>query len=214
MDWSLYLVTDAGLSLGRSHREIVEAAIAGGATVVQYREKGASTRRMVEEARELRELCRRRRIPFIVNDRLDVALAVDADGIHVGQDDLPAVLARRLIGRRKLLGVSAESAEQAARAQADGADYIGASPVFATPTKPDAPPPLRLEGLRLLAAAVSIPVVAIGGINRDNAAAMIEAGAAGIAVVSAIVSAEDVESAARALYAIVAKTKGTSGNDD
>ena len=213
MDWSLYLVTDAPLSLGRSHRQVVEAAIAGGVTVVQYREKGATTRRMVEEAHGLRELCRRRAVPFIVNDRLDVALAVDADGLHVGQDDLPASLARRLIGRGKLLGVSAESPEEAVRAQADGADYVGASPIFATPTKPDAPPPLGIEGLRLIAAAVSIPVVAIGGINRDNAAAMVEAGAAGIAVVSALVSAEDVESAARSLYAVVAKAKRTKGND-
>jgi len=213
LDWSLYLVTDAPLSLGRSHRQVVEAAIAGGVTVVQYREKGATTRRMVEEAHGLRELCRRRAVPFIVNDRLDVALAVDADGLHVGQDDLPASLARRLIGRGKLLGVSAESPEEAVRAQADGADYVGASPIFATPTKPDAPPPLGIEGLRLIAAAVSIPVVAIGGINRDNAAAMVEAGAAGIAVVSALVSAEDVESAARSLYAVVAKAKRTKGND-
>ena len=213
MDWSLYLVTDAGLSLGRSLGRIVEAAISGGATLVQYREKGETTRRMVEEARTLRELCRRRGVPFIVNDRLDVALAVDADGIHVGQDDLPAPLARRLIGRGKLLGVSAESPEEAARAQADGADYVGASPIFATPTKSDAPPPLGVEGLRSLAAAVSIPVIAIGGINRDNAAAMIEAGAAGIAVVSALVSAEDVESAARSLYAIVAKAKRNCVHD-
>ncbi len=213
IDWSLYLVTDSGLSRGRSLIEIVEAAIAGGVTVVQYREKGATTRRMVEEALGLRELCRRRGIPFIVNDRLDVALAVEADGIHVGQDDLPASLARRLIGRERILGVSAETPERAARAEAEGADYIGASPIFATPTKSDAPPPMGIAGLRLLSKAVAIPVVAIGGINRDNAASLIAAGATGVAAVSALVSAEDVESAARTLYALVAEAKGKMTDD-
>ncbi len=199
----LYLVTDAGLSHGRSHLGIVEAAIRGGVTIVQYREKNASTRRMIEEADVLCRLCRASGISFIVNDRLDVALAVEADGIHVGQDDMPASRARRLLGRNKILGVSAGSVEEARKAVDDGADYIGASPVFSTPTKPDAPPPLGIEGLRRITQAVQIPVVAIGGINAGNAAAMREAGAAGIAVVSAIVAAEDVEEAARALRAAV-----------
>jgi thiamine-phosphate pyrophosphorylase len=196
-------VTDAGLSRGRSHLSIVEAAVRGGVTIVQYREKNASTHRMIEEAAELLRLCRATGIPFIVNDRIDVALAVDADGVHVGQDDMPASVARRLIGKKKILGVSAGSAEEARKAVLDGADYIGASPIFSTPTKPDAPPPLGIEGLREVTRAVKIPVVAIGGISEMNAAAMIEAGAAGVAVVSAIVAAEDVEAAARALRATV-----------
>jgi len=195
----LYLVTDAGLSRGRSHLSVVEAAIRGGVTIVQYREKSASTRRMIEEATELRRLCRTAGIPLIVNDRLDVALAVDADGVHVGQDDMPASRARRLLGRKQILGVSAGSIEEARKAVDDGADYIGASPVFSTPTKPDAPPPLGIEGLRRMTQAVKIPVVAIGGITEGNAVTIMEAGAAGIAVVSAIVGAEDVEAAARAL---------------
>ena len=199
----LYLVTDAGLSRGRSHFSIVEAAIRGGVTIVQYREKGASTRRMMEEAAQLLGLCRAAGIPFIVNDRLDVALAVDADGVHVGQDDMPASHVRRHLGRKKILGVSAGTMEEARKAVDDGADYIGASPVFSTPTKPDAPAPLGIEGLRRITQAVEIPVVAIGGINAGNAAAMREAGAAGIAVVSAIVAAENVEAAARALRAVV-----------
>jgi len=181
----------------------VEAAIRGGVTIVQYREKRASTRRMIEEAAGLLGLCRAAGIPFIVNDRLDVALAVDADGVHVGQDDMPASHVRPLLGRKKILGVSAGSVEEALKAVDDGADYIGASPVFSTPTKPDAPPPLGIEGLRRITQAVEIPVVAIGGINEGNAAAMREAGAAGIAVVSAIVAAEDVTEAARALRAAV-----------
>ncbi len=178
---------------------MVEAAIRGGVTVVQYREKAASTRRMIAEARELRQLCRAAGVPFIVNDRIDVALAVDADGVNVGQDDMPAPLARRLIGKGRILGVSAGNVDEARRAEEEGADYIGASPVFATPTKPDAPAPMGVEGLRKLAGAVSIPVVAIGGMNAQNARAVMLAGAAGLAVVSAIVGAQDVEAAARAI---------------
>ena len=132
-----------------------------------------------------------------------MALAVDADGVHVGQDDMPASLVRRLLGKKRILGVSAGSTEEARQAVDDGADYIGASPVFSTPTKPDAPPPLGIEGLRRIARAVEIPVVAIGGITAGNAAAMRDAGAAGIAVVSAIVAAEDVEAAARRLRVAV-----------
>jgi thiamine-phosphate pyrophosphorylase len=203
VDYSLYLVTDEELSRGRPPREVVEAALRGGVTMVQYREKSASTLRMIEEAREIRELCRRAGVPFIVNDRLDVALAVEADGVHMGQDDMPAARARALIGEGMILGVSAGSPEEACRAEADGADYIGASPVFATPTKPDAPTPLGVDGLKRLAAAAHVPVVAIGGMNGENAAQIIAAGAAGIAVVSAIVAADDVEAAARALYAAV-----------
>ncbi|MGA2481148.1 MAG: thiamine phosphate synthase [Spirochaetia bacterium] len=203
--YTLYLVTDEGLSRGRSQLAIVQAAIRGGVTIVQYRQKQASTLRMIEEAGALRRFCREAGIPFIVNDRIDVALAVGADGVHVGQEDMPASLARRLIGKDMILGVSAGSAAEAQKAVEDGADYIGASPVFATPTKPDAPPPLGREGLRSLCRAVHIPVVAIGGMNAGNAASMREAGAAGVAVVSAIVAADDVESAARALRAVVEK---------
>ncbi len=207
VDYTLYLVTDSGLSRGRLQVQVVEAALRGGVTVVQYREKSASTRRMVEEARELRVLCKAAGVPFIVNDRIDVALAVDADGVHVGQEDMPAALARRLIGKGRILGVSAVSAEEARRAEADGADYIGASPIFSTPTKPDAPPPMGVEGLRQLARSVGIPVVAIGGMNAGNAARIMEAGAAGVAVVSAIVAADDVEAAAREIRAAVEKVR-------
>ena len=207
MKYLLYLVTDAGLSRGRPQVQVVEAALRGGVTVVQYREKSASTRVMIQEAAELARLCSAVGVPFIVNDRVDVALAVNADGVHVGQDDMPAVVARRMIGKRKILGVSAGSAEEARKAEAEGADYIGASPIFATPTKPDAPPAMGIEGLRLLAKAVSIPVVAIGGMNAQNAAAIMEAGAAGVAVVSAIVAADDVEAAAREIRAAAEKVR-------
>jgi len=203
VDYSLYLVTDAELAGGRSHSQIIAAAIRGGVTVVQYREKNASTRRMVGEALELRQLCRSYNVPFIINDRLDVALAVDADGVHLGQDDMPADLARQLIGPGKILGVSVENVSQARRAMEDGADYVGASPIFATPTKPDAPPPMGIRGLQELARVCTLPIVAIGGLNASNAAAVLRAGATGLAVVSAIVSADDVELAARELKQII-----------
>lgn len=202
-DPSLYVVTDRPLARGRPLEAVVRAAIAGGATAVQLREKEASTRTFLELAQALRALTREAGVTFIVNDRIDVALAVDADGVHVGQDDMPAALARRLIGPDRILGVTAANEEQARRAQDDGADYIGCSAVFATATKRDAGVPLGLEGLRRLARAVRIPVVAIGGINAANAAGVMGCGVAGIAVVSAVVAAEDVEAAARELRRIV-----------
>lgn len=200
-------MTDAGLARGRSHQAMIEAAIAGGATVVQYREKAASTRQMIAEAQALRELTRRAGVPLIVNDRLDVALAIDADGVHVGQDDMPAALARRLIGPDKILGVSAANLAEAMQAAQDGADYLGVGPIFATPTKPDAAPPIGMEGLRAICRQVALPIVAIGGINAANAADAIRAGAHGIAVVSAVVAAEDVAAAASQLRAMVAEAR-------
>ncbi len=202
IDWRLYVITDAGLARGRSHQEVIEAAILGGATIVQYRAKDVSTRQMVTEAQVLRELTRRAGVPFIVNDRVDVALAVDADGVHIGQDDMPVALARKLIGDR-LLGVSAHSLSEAVQAVQDGADYLGVGPVFATPTKPDAAPPIGIDGLTTIRRQISIPIVAIGGINQTNAAEVIRTGVEGIAVVSAVVAAEDVAAAARQLIAIV-----------
>jgi thiamine-phosphate pyrophosphorylase len=207
VDYALYVVTDAQLSRGRSHREVIEAAIRGGATIVQYREKNASTRQMIDEALELRDLCRAHGVPFIVNDRVDVALAMDADGVHVGQDDMPASLARKLIGHNKILGVSAENVEQARAAVAESADYVGAGAIFATATKADANKPIEIAGLLKIARACTIPMVGIGGINASNAASVIRAGADGIAVVSAIVSADDVERAAQELHEIVEKAK-------
>lgn len=203
VDYALYVLTDAQLSRGRSHREVIAAAIRGGTTIVQYREKNASTRLMIDEALELRDLCRAHGVPFIVNDRVDIALAVDADGVHVGQEDMPASLARKLIGHNKILGVSAENVEQARAAIADGADYVGAGAIFATATKADANKPIEIPGLLKIARACTIPIVGIGGINASNAASVIRAGAVGVAVVSAMVGADDVERAARELRDMV-----------
>jgi len=201
VDFSLYLVTDRGLSMGRATVDIVRAAIAGGVTCVQLREKHCATREFIEEARAVRRLldALETKIPLIVNDRLDVALAIGADGVHLGQSDMRLPDARRLAGASLLIGISAESMEDARRAEAEGADYIGISPVFTTPTKNDTAAPLGLEGVRQIRKAVSLPLVGIGGIHRDNAGAVIRAGADGVAVVSAIVSAACPRTAASAL---------------
>ena len=198
-DYSLYLVTDRALSLGRSTVEVVRAAIRGGVSCVQLREKGCSTREFMDEARLLKALLVGTGVPLFINDRLDVALAVGADGVHLGQNDLAIADARRLVGNRMIIGISAESVADAVRAEAEGADYIGASPVFTTPTKTDTAPPLGLDGLRAIRRAVQLPLVAIGGINADNAAAVLRAGADGLAVVSAIVSAPCPRTAAAGL---------------
>jgi len=199
MDWTLYVITDAKLSRGRSHLEVAQAAIEGGASIIQFREKEMTTRQLVETAGKIKELTEEADIPLIVNDRLDVALAVDADGVHVGQDDMPADMARQLIGPHKILGVSASTVEEALQAEREGANYVSASPVFTTPTKPDAPPPTGLEGLKAIVEAVNLPVIAIGGINEKNAAEVIETGAQGVAVISAVVSAPDIVAAAHRL---------------
>lgn len=211
IDYSLYLVTDRNLSRGRSTREIVTAAVAGGVTCVQIREKHCRTKAFIDEALSIRTVLKQQNIPLIVNDRLDVALAVDADGVHLGQQDMPIKLARKIGGSSLIIGISAESIDDAVRAEQEGADYIGISPVFTTETKIDTAPPLGLSGVGEIRRQVDIPLVGIGGINHANGASVIAAGADGIAVVSAIVSAPDPGSAARELRAIV--DRATAGSN-
>lgn len=201
LDLSLYLVTDRSLALGRATANIVAAAVRGGVTCVQLREKHCSTREFIEEARAVKTVLAQmeRHIPLIINDRLDVALAVGADGVHLGQTDMCLADARRLSGPTMAIGISAESVEDALQAERDGADYVGISPVFATPTKTDTAQPLGLAGIRAIRAAVSLPLVGIGGIDQENAAAVLQAGTDGVAVVSAIVGACCPRSAATAL---------------
>ena len=207
-NWRLYVITDETLSNGRSHVEIARAAIAGGADVIQLRDKTASSGKLFETAVEIRKLTHRAGIAFIVNDRADIALAADADGLHVGQDDLPASSARRLIGHDKILGVSASDLAQALQAEADGADCLGVGPVFdATKTKSDAAVPLGLSLLTSIRIKCKTPIVAIGGINMGNAAGVIHAGADAIAVISAIVSAQDISEACREMNQIILTAK-------
>ncbi len=203
IDYSLYLVTNRDLSRNRSNCEIVASAIRGGVSCVQIREKNCSTRKFIKEAKELKKLLTPHSIPLIVNDRIDVALAVEADGIHLGQTDMLVTDARRIVGRNMIIGISAESLDDAIKAENQGADYLGLSPVFATSTKTDTAPPLGLRGIAEIRSRVTIPLVGIGGINSSNARDVIEAGADGIAVVSAIVAAHIPEQAARNLLELI-----------
>jgi thiamine-phosphate pyrophosphorylase len=203
MRLDLYVVTDPGLTAGRPLLQVVAAALEGGATAVQLRDKTASARELLSLGAEIRRIARGRRATFIVNDRADLALALEADGVHVGAEDLPPLEARRLVPRPRLVGVSAATVEEALSAERTGADYVGAGPVFATATKADAGKPIGIEGIAAIASAVRIPVVGIGGIDSGNAASVIGAGAAGVAVISAIVGARDPESAAREILSRV-----------
>lgn len=195
----LHLVTDRSLSRGRALVEIVREAVAGGVTCVQLREKDCTTRKFLHEACLLVELLKPLNVPLIINDRVDIALAAGADGVHLGQKDMPIGYARQLGPPEWIIGVSAESIEDAIRAEGDGADYIGISPVFKTLTKTDTSAPLGLEGIRLIRSAVHVPLVAIGGIYSGNAREVICAGADGLAVVSAIVAANSPREAAAAI---------------
>lgn len=199
IDYSLYLVTDRGLARGRSTLEIVRAAVRGGVSCVQLREKTCSTREFIEEALKLKAFLDSSGVALIINDRVDVALAVAADGVHLGQSDMPLAAARSIVGDSMVIGISAESMRDAVEAESGGADYLGVSPIFATPTKTDTAAPLGLAGLQAIRRAVKIPLVGIGGLNRSNAAEVVRSGADGVAVVSAIVAAEDPEQAARDL---------------
>ena len=207
IDYSLYLVTDRGLARGRSTFEIVKAAVDGGTTVVQLREKDCSTREFIEQALAIKDFLRTRKIPLIINDRLDVAQAVKADGVHLGQTDMPLETAKEILGDSMIIGISAESLEDAIAAERSGADYLGVSPIYATPTKTDTAPPLGLGGLREIRTAVRLPLVGIGGLNNQNCADVIRSGADGVAVVSAIVAADDPEAAARVLKQIITEAR-------
>ena len=209
IDYSLYLVTDRGLSRGRSNLEIVTAAVHGGATVVQLREKDCSTREFIEQALAIKKFLKDQGVPLIINDRVDVAQAVKADGVHLGQTDMPLGMAQKILGNSMIIGISAESLQDAIEAEKGGADYLGVSPIYATPTKTDTAPPLGLEGLRDIRKSVRIPLVGIGGLNRDNAAEVIRNGAEGVAVVSAIVAADDPKAAAVALKQIIIEARKT-----
>ena len=203
IDLSLYLVTDRDLSLGRSLEEVVSEAVAGGVTIVQLREKEASTGEFIALARRLMTLLRPLGIPLVINDRVDVALAVDADGVHIGQSDMSYEDARRLMGPEKIIGLSVESFEDIQAANTLDVDYVGISPVYGTPTKTDTAEPFGLEGLKKAVAMSVHPAVAIGGMNASTIGEVIDAGADGVAVVSAICSAEKIAEAASTLKYIV-----------
>lgn len=202
-DFRLYLVTDRALSLGRPLEWVVKAALRGGVTAVQLREKACSVDEFVELARRMMDILQPFGAPLIINDRVDVALEVGAAGVHLGQGDMDPGEARNRLGRDAVVGLSVEADEQADTAEKLDIDYLGVSPIFPTPTKTDLKTAWGLEGLRRLRPRSRHRLIAIGGINSGNAADVIRAGADGIAVVSAICSAQDPEAAARELRAIV-----------
>lgn len=189
----LYLVTDRDLSLGRSLEEVVCEAVAGGATIVQLREKEASTGEFIALGRKLMTVLKPLGVPLIINDRVDVALAVDADGVHIGQSDMSYEDARRLLGPDKIIGLSVENMEDILKANELDVDYVGISPVYGTPTKTDTAEPFGLEGLRKAVELSAHPTVAIGGMNASTIGDVIAAGADGVAVVSAICSAKNIK---------------------
>lgn len=195
----LHVLTDHQWSRGRDLLTVAAAALDGGATVIQLRNKIASVRVLLEEGLALRTLTRERGALLIVNDRIDVALAVDADGAHVGQEDMPAAFARQLLGPERILGVSAATSEEAQAAIAGGADYLGVGPIFPSIGKIDAGPATGIALLSELASRSPIPLVAIGGITVENAAHVMRAGATGVAVITAIVAADDIAAASRQL---------------
>jgi thiamine-phosphate pyrophosphorylase len=205
--WDVYLVTQASLSEGRSTEAVVDAAIDGGVDVVQLREKNASARERYHLGRKLRELTDEANVPLIVNDRVDIAMAVDADGVHLGDEDLPTSAARSLLGEDAIIGRSVSNVEAAREAEAKGVDYLGVGAIYATDSKADIDDDeyaIGLDRLREITEAVEIPVVAIGGIDVENATDAIAAGADGVAVISAITAADDPQGATRELKHAVA----------
>ena len=196
IDYTLYLVTDRRLMNCKTIEESVSLAIEGGASVVQLREKDCSSREFYELALRVKRITEPRNVPLIINDRIDVALAANADGVHLGQSDIPCKEARKILGSDKLIGVSAALPEEATQAEADGADYLGVGAVFSTQTKTNTRP-VTPEIIRQIRAAVTIPFVVIGGVNSENIKELYGLGINGAAVVSAVVAQDDITAAAR-----------------
>lgn len=196
IDYTLYFVTDRELMSCATVEESVERAIAGGASVVQLREKSCGSREFYELALRVKKITLAHGVPLIINDRLDICLAADADGVHLGQKDIPCSVARKILGADKIIGVSAALPDEARQAEIDGADYLGVGAVFATSTKSDTRP-VTPETIKQIRAAVSIPFVAIGGINKDNISQLYGLGINGAAVVSAVAAQKDIQAAAR-----------------
>lgn len=204
IDYSIYLVTDEACLHGRPLLKCVEEALAAGVTLVQYRAKAADGGVLYTEACRLKELCDKYNVPLIINDRLDIALAVGAAGVHLGQDDLPCAVARRLVGEDFIIGVSAHNPAEAVQAVSESADYLGCGAVFGTATKHDVAK-LGLENLRSIRKAVTVPMVGIGGITADNYAEVLATGADGAAIVSGILAQDDISAVVKKLVAIKQK---------
>ncbi len=190
VNYKLYLVTDRTNKTDKEFLNIIEEAIKGGVTVVQIREKDADTLEFYNISNKVKEICSKYNVPLIINDRIDIALAIDADGVHIGQSDMPIKIARKLIGNDKILGISAHNLEEATDAEENGADYLGVGAIFSTSTKKDAND-VSIDTLKEISSNVDIPTVAIGGINLDNVEKLKDTNISGISVVSAIMNAEN-----------------------
>ena len=196
----LHVLTDTELQSRLSHKELTQLAIAGGADTIQYRQKGGSTREMIEIAQNMKKLCSEAGVTFIVNDRLDVAVAVEADGVHLGQEDFPIQLARKLLGEGRIIGGSAATISEARDCLSEGADYVGFGPVYPTTSKDDAGPVSGIDILKQVVETIPLPSIAIGGLDEENTSEVMRAGAHGIAVISAVCCQDDPEQATRSLY--------------
>ena len=200
VNYTLYLVTDREILKGRDIFEAVEAAVKGGVTLLQLREKNISTSDFYNLALKMKTITTHYNIPLIINDRLDIALAIDADGLHIGQDDMPIEVARRLLGKNKLLGYSVSNAKEAIYGEKNGADYLGAGPVYPTGSKSDAGKPIGTYGLKIIRNSVSIPIVGIGGISLSNISQVKTTGIDGISLISAILGNNDIEKSSKILF--------------
>jgi len=196
----LHILTDMVLQSRFSHMEITRLAIAGGADTIQYRQKSGSTREMIEIARNMKQLCSEAGVTFIVNDRLDVAIAAEADGVHLGQDDFPIPMVRELLGEGRIIGGSAATLGEARKCLSEGADYVGFGPVYPTSSKDDAGPVSGIDILKQVVEIIPLPIIAIGGVGAENIPDVMRAGAHGIAVISAVCCQDDPEEATRSLY--------------
>ncbi len=206
IDYSVYLVTDTGFLRGRSFFDCIETALKSGVTLLQYRDKDANSRTLFERALLLKKLCVQYNVPLLINDRLDIAQAVQADGVHLGQSDLPVATVRSILGDSAVIGASAHNSEEARQALAAGADYLGCGAVFGTLTKTDAGY-LGLTGLEKIKRAVTAPIVGIGGVNSSNFEKVLQTGANGAAIISGILATDDIAAEVKKFIHVAASYK-------
>ncbi|KOR25750.1 thiamine phosphate synthase [Clostridium sp. L74] len=199
INYELYLITDRRFLKGRELKKVIEDAILGGVTIVQVREKDISTREFFKVAKEVKEVTDYYKVPIIINDRLDIAQAIDADGVHLGQKDMPLNIARKILGKDKLIGISVGNLKEALEAENNGADYLGIGTIFPTGSKKDVDAIIGIDGLSQVKNSISIPSVAIGGINKTNFKDVLKTGIEGISVISAILDEDNVKLAANNL---------------
>lgn len=206
-DYSLYVITASVPEYNRTHLDVAKEAIAGGATIIQFREKARGNREILPMVGQLRELAKKKKVPLIINDRVDIAVILEAEGAHVGQGDMPLFLSRQLFKSGKILGCSATNLREALEAEKSGADYLGVGPIFPTPSKEDTAAPIGVKKLAEICRQVTIPVVAIGGISLENVEEVIKVGADGVAVISAVANAKDMKKATEELLKKITKAK-------